>query len=287
MIRPFWLKRTARGFAPGFSVEFSEVPMEDFAHFTAQQARRVRYVLCDIDDTLTTAGKLTARAYAALWALAQAGLRVIPVTGRPAGWCDLIARQWPVYAVIGENGAFVYEVHAGRRTAFIHPSVAGGDIQGRLAAVRDACLAGVPGCRVAGDQFARIYDLAIDFAEEEPRLGLEAARRIRDICQTMGARAKISSIHVNAWYGDYDKVGMAKLYLTQQAGETDPRDCVLFFGDSPNDEPMFAYFPMSCAVANIRPFAADLAHLPAYVTCRESGEGFADAVDRLLALRRE
>lgn len=259
--------------------------MQPFTQFPARQARAVRYVLCDIDDTITTAGKLTSRAYGALWALHDAGIRVIPVTGRPAGWCDLIAREWPVYAVVGENGAFVYRVEGGRRFTFTHPSVAGGDVQGRLAAVRDACLAAVPGCRVAGDQFARIYDLAIDFAEDEPRLGLAQARRIRDVCESMGARAKISSIHVNAWFGDYDKVGMARLFLESQAGEADPRGCTLFFGDSPNDEPMFAWFPLSCAVANIRPFAGEMAHLPAYVTGRESGEGFADAVDRLLALR--
>ena len=127
--------------------------------------------------------------------------------------------------------------------------------------------------------------VAIDFNEDPPYLGLDAARKIRDICRGLGAQAKISSIHVNAWYGDYDKVSMARLYLTEQAGEKEPRDSVLFFGDSPNDEPMFAYFPLSCAVANIKPFAKDLTHLPAYVTTRESGAGFADAADHLLALR--
>lgn len=275
-------KTNSPGHCPGL---FLEETMKNFSQFDAAQARRVKYVLCDIDDTITTGGKLTARAYAALWALRDAGVRVIPVTGRPAGWCDMIVREWPVYAVVGENGAFVYDLHGGHRRTFTHPSVAGGDIQGRLARVREACLAGVPGSRVAGDQFARIYDVAIDFNEDPPYLGLDAARKIRDICRGLGAQAKISSIHVNAWYGDYDKVSMARLYLTEQAGEKEPRDSVLFFGDSPNDEPMFAYFPLSCAVANIKPFAKDLTHLPAYVTTRESGAGFADAADHLLALR--
>ena len=261
--------------------------MELFSTMEPARAKRVRYVLCDIDDTITTGGKLTAGAYAALWRLHDAGIGVIPVTGRPAGWCDLIVRQWPVDAVVGENGAFVFYIRDGHRLTFTHPSVADGDIQGRLEKVRDACLAGVPGCRVSKDQFARIYDVAIDFNEDPPYLGLEAAEKIRDICLSLGAVAKVSSIHVNAWYGDYNKLDMTRLFFREILGEGDEaiREKVLFFGDSPNDEPMFAFFPNSCGVANIRPFAGQLRHLPAFVTARESGQGFAEAVGQLLELR--
>lgn len=260
--------------------------MRPFDTITRQDAAGIRYVLCDIDDTITTEGKLPASSYTALWRLHDAGIGVIPVTGRPAGWCDLIVRQWPVRAVVGENGAFVYYMGEDKHLhTFTHPSVAGGDIQGRLAAVRDACLVGVPGCRVAKDQFARIYDLAIDFNEDPPYLGLEAAEKIRDICLSLGAAAKVSSIHVNAWYGDYDKLGMTRLFMKDVLGEADLEEKILFFGDSPNDEPMFAFFPLSCGVANIRPFADTMAHLPAFVTQKAGGEGFAEAVDHLLALR--
>ena len=263
--------------------------MIPFAQMDRAQARQVRYVLCDIDDTITTGGKLTAAAYTALWRLHEAGIQVVPVTGRPAGWCDMIVRQWPVRAVVGENGAFVYYVQDGHVRTFTHPSVASGDIQGRLAAVRDACLAGVPGCRVSRDQFARIYDVAIDFNEDPPYLGLEVARRIQAICRELGATAKISSIHVNAWFGDYNKVDMTRLFFAQVLGEDEQamKRGVLFFGDSPNDEPMFAFFPLSAAVANIRPFVDDLGHLPAYVTRQPSGQGFAQAVERLLELRKD
>ena len=259
--------------------------MREFNSIAPGEARRVRYVLCDIDDTITTEGKLTAQAYGALWNLYDAGIRVIPVTGRPAGWCDLIVREWPVYAVIGENGAFVYYLKEGHKRIFLHPSVAQGDVQGRLEKIKRACLEGVPGCRVSGDQFARIYDVAIDFNEEPPYLGFEAAEKIREICVDLGAHAKVSSIHVNAWYGDYDKVSMAKLFLQTVAGEQDPRDSVLFFGDSPNDEPMFGYFPLSCAVANIAPFLKKLADRPAFVAAQASGEGFAQCVRHLLTMR--
>ena len=165
--------------------------MKPFSDIELSQAQKLRYVLCDIDDTITTDGKLPPESYTALWRLHDAGYRVIPVTGRPAGWCDLIVRQWPVTAVVGENGAFVYYFKDGHRLTFTHPSVAGGDIQGRLAAVRDACLAGVPGCRVSKDQFARIYDVAIDFNEDPPYLGFEAADKIKEIAESLGAVANL------------------------------------------------------------------------------------------------
>lgn len=260
--------------------------MKPFSTLTPTDAKRLRYVLCDIDDTITTDGKLTADAYAALWRLHDAGLVIIPVTGRPAGWCDLIVRQWPVYAVVGENGAFVYYMRDGHKQVFTHPSVVA-DAAQRLAAVRDAALQGVPGCRVASDQFCRIYDVAIDFREDPPYLPFEDAERIRDICILMGAEAKVSSIHVNTWFGQYDKLSMTRLYLAEVLGERDIKDTVVFFGDSPNDEPMFEYFPHACAVANIRPFAHTLRHLPAYVTEGEGGAGFAEAAAHLLALRGE
>lgn len=260
--------------------------MRVFKEMTPEEAKQIRYVLCDIDDTITTEGKLTAAAYSAIWKLHDHGYHVIPVTGRPAGWCDMIIREWPVRAVVGENGAFVYYFEDGHLQKYTHPSVATGDIQGRLKAVRDACLARVPGCRVSKDQFARIYDVAIDFNEDPPYLGLEAAEKIKEVCESMGAVAKISSIHVNAWFGDYDKVGMTQMFFEHVLGETESfmKERVIFFGDSPNDEPMFRFFPYATAVANIKPFVDKLNYLPAFVTDECSGKGFSQAVDYLLEI---
>ena len=262
--------------------------MKAFHEITPHEAAQISYVLCDIDDTITTNGKLTAAAYDAIWRLHDNGYQVIPVTGRPAGWCDMIILEWPVRAVVGENGAFVYYFEGGHLQSFTHPSVATGDIQGRLEAVKQACLAGVPGCRVSKDQFARIYDVAIDFNEDPPYLGFEAAEQIKDICESMGAVAKVSSIHVNAWFGDYNKVGMTRLFFEKVLGvsEEEMKRSVLFFGDSPNDEPMFQFFPRAAAVANIAPFADKLHHLPAFITAERSGEGFSAAVKHLLELKQ-
>jgi HAD superfamily hydrolase (TIGR01484 family) len=257
-------------------------------------------VFCDIDDTLTTHGKLDAEAYDALWQLRRAGLAVVPVTGRPAGWCDAIVRQWPVDAVIGENGAFVFHEDAGGLRARFHPAAVGPGatdgfpshqlveaIRGRLLPVRDSILAKVPGSRVAKDQAYRLFDLAIDFREEEPDLGLEAAERIRDEAVRLGCVAKISSIHVNCWFGAYDKLAMAR-QVAQELFAMDPaasRHQALFVGDSPNDAPMFAAFPVSAGVANIQRFASRMEHLPAYVASRPGGLGFAEIARVLLGAR--
>ena len=82
--------------------------MQDIRALGQATLDRIRYVLTDIDDTVTTDGRLPAKSYDALERLQNAGLAVIPITGRPAGWCDMIARFWPVDAVVGENGAFYF-----------------------------------------------------------------------------------------------------------------------------------------------------------------------------------
>ncbi len=260
--------------------------MHPLSAFPVGVARSLRGVLCDIDDTLTTGGKLPAAAYAALWRLHEAGLTVVPITGRPAGWCDLIAREWPVSGVVGENGALAFYEVEGRLRRTFHPAVRR-DVRERLAEIERAVLAEVPGARVAQDQPYRLFDLAIDFREEPPDLGLDAAERIRAVFERFGARAKVSSIHVNGWFGDYDKLSMTRLFLRELLGaDLDAeRDRWLFCGDSPNDEPMFAFFPHACAVANVARFAGRMRHLPEYVASREGGEGFAEVVDEVLRRR--
>jgi len=259
--------------------------MRPFSELDSATAKDLRYVLCDIDDTITNGGKLTAEAYSALWALHDSGVGVVPVTGRPAGWCDLIVREWPVDAVVGENGAFVYYFKDGHKQVFTHPNVVN-NVQDRLQTVLKRVMEEVPGSRPSRDQFSRIYDLAIDFHEDPPYLSFEDAERIKEICESMGAVAKVSSIHVNTWFGDYTKRGMAQLFFENVLHVDDIKKRVIFFGDSPNDEPMFEYFPVTCGVANVMKFP-NMEHKPAYIASKEGGYGFAEAAARLIELRGE
>jgi len=252
------------------------------------EAQRVRYVLFDIDDTITEDGRLLKESYDAIWALSDAGIAAVPVTGRPAGWCDLIARQWPVAGVVGENGAFAFYMDGDHLEHLYHGAAPDpASVRGTLQELGRRALGEFPGLRIAKDQPYRVFDLALDFAEEEPRLGLDVAVRVKKFCEVQGAVAKISSIHVNAWYGAYDKLSMAEMFLSVRFGYDPELDAstVMYFGDSPNDEPMFNRFPLSCGVANVGAYADLLVHPPKYVTTKPFGYGFAEGLETLLRLR--
>jgi HAD superfamily hydrolase (TIGR01484 family) len=250
-----------------------------------RDATKLRGLLFDIDDTLTTHGCLTAEAYGALERLHARGRRAIAVTGRPAGWCDHIARMWPVDAVVGENGAFYFRYENGRlRKRYQDADGERAEKRGRLAVIAERVLASVPGSALASDQPYREADLAIDYCEDVPRLPLEEAERIAGLMRAAGLNAKLSSIHVNGWFGDYDKLAMCKVLFAEAFGADldGAQGEYAFAGDSPNDSPMFGYFENSVGVANVARFAGRLAMPPKYVTRAEAGSGFAELVGALL-----
>ena len=247
--------------------------------------RPIRFVLVDLDDTLTTGGKLGAAAYGALETLHRAGKTIVPVTGRPAGWCDHIARMWPVDAVVGENGAFYFWcAHGKLQRRFADDAATRASKRARLEAVAKAILAAEPGVAIAADQAYRETDLAIDYREDVAPLSLETADRIATLMREAGLTAKVSSIHVNGWFGDYDKLTMLRALFSERFGvdlDTVNRQCV-YVGDSPNDAPMFTFLENSVGVANVRRFPG---LYPRYVTGGESGAGFAELAAHLLGRR--
>lgn len=248
-------------------------------------ASGMRVLLFDVDDTLTTQGKLTAEAYAALEAVQRAGLRTVAVSGRAAGFCEYAARMWPVDAVIGENGGFWYRFADGklhreyRETAEVRARN-----RERFAAIARAIVAAVPGCVVASDEYYRQTDFAIDYAEDVEPLPLEAAEHIAELMRREGLRIAISSIHVHGWFGAYDKLITARDLLGRHF-QMDPGQeltAALYVGDSPNDASMFAYFSKSVGVANVRRFAGRLAAEPKFVTRASYGAGFVELAAHIL-----
>jgi HAD superfamily hydrolase (TIGR01484 family) len=187
--------------------------MKPLSQMSLEMARAIRVVLTDIDDTVTTEGMLTAAAYGALERLHRAGFLVVPVTGRPAGWCDHIARMWPVDAVVGENGAFYFRYDRERKTMQQRFWASPEELKrnrAKLEAIETEVLASVPGTALASDQAYRMADLAIDFCEDVPALPEAEVDRIVSIFERAGAQAKVSSIHVNGWFGDYNKHGLGR-----------------------------------------------------------------------------
>ncbi len=256
----------------------------------ADTAKNLLGVFFDIDDTFTSHGRISSVAFQALWKLRASGLQVVSITGRPAGWCDHIARMWPVDGVIGENGAFYFwfdERERKLKKRFLDPEEVRAEKRNRLVRIREKILASVPGSAVASDQLYRETDLAIDYCEDVKSLDRKAVDRICEIFKRHGAKCRVSSIHVNGWFGDYDKLGMTKTFVRERWGleAKANRERFFFCGDSPNDEPMFQYFAITAGVKNVLRFADRMEYLPSFVASREGGEGFAEIVEVLLQKR--
>ena len=264
--------------------------MTPIADATVEQLRGIRAVLTDIDDTLTLHGKLPAIALQAMEQLQESGLLVIPVTGRPAGWCDHIARMWPVAAVVGENGAFTFRYDGTTKKMirdYAQDAKTRSDNTRKLFTLADGVLKEFPGTAIASDQAYREIDVAIDFCEDVEALPLATAQQIARRFEQAGAVAKVSSIHVNAWFGAHDKLTAAKQLLNASFGfsENELPAAIAYCGDSPNDAPMFGFFPLSVGVSNVLPYISIMDHAPQFVTMAEGGLGFAEFAALLLAAR--
>lgn len=260
------------------------------ASIPVPDAQAIVGVLCDIDDTLTHEGRLVPAAFAALAELQSAGLAVIPVTGRPAGWCDLIARQWPVNGVVGENGGLWFWMErTGRgdrlRRGFWQPEAERARNRAALDQAAAAILAAVPGSALASDQQYRALDLAVDFCEDVPPLPRAAVDAIVAAFDAIGATSKVSSIHVNGWFGAFDKLAGFERLAGALGLPADPARWA-FVGDSANDAPMFSHFPMSVGVSNVDAFLDRLPAWPRYRCAQPGGFGFAAFAARVLDLRR-
>ena len=247
------------------------------------------FVYTDIDDTLTDQGKLKAITYSKLWELQNHGIQVIPVTGRPAGWCEMIIRQWPVKAVIGENGGFYFTMTPhGPKKIYQQDSKERTENRRKIKALWKQIKLHVPRSRLSSDQYIRQLDLAIDICEDiQPRLTTDEIQQILDIAKFHGAHAKVSSIHINLWFGDFDKEAGVSSYINRELKlpHKEALEKSIFIGDSPNDEPMFKLFPKSCAVANIQDFLSTLQYPPQWITSSKGGLGFVEFSDHILKIK--
>lgn len=264
------------------------LPLSDWPE---DQRRAITGVFTDIDDTLTTDGQITGDALQAIKDLRNAGLHVIPITGRPVGWSEPFAMQWPVDAIVAENGA-VALAHAPLPGALRKLYQQEEDVRAanfaRMQQVAKRIVAEVPGAALARDSAGRETDIAIDHSEYVALPPACIAQVVR-LMQDEGMNATVSSIHINGWYGDHNKLAGARwivreLYARELDAETGNW---VYVGDSTNDVLMFEHFPHSVGVANIRRFEAELSHPPKFITPSERGAGFAEVARAILGAGRE
>ena len=261
--------------------------MKNLSIMSSSQLQDIKFVLTDIDDTLTSDGKLKSSAYEAMERLSNYGYKVIPVTGRCAGWCDHIARMWPVDGVVGENGAFFFSYdHDNKKMINLYSQTEDERRENftLLNQIKNTILESVPGTAESSYQEYRITDLAIDFAEDVPKLSKSKVDEIVGIAEQNGAIAKISSIHVNCWIGSHTKLTTSVQILKENFGLNDSeiQNRVVFIGDSPNDSTMFGFFNNSVGVANVSDMIDSIENPPKYITKNYSGKGFVELTDFLI-----
>ncbi len=248
----------------------------------------VEAVFTDVDGTLTTGGRLTSATLAAVERLASAGVPVVLVSGRPSGWGEAWARQWPVAGVIVENGGLYFARRQGKLVKrYLQPAGVRARNRARLEAAVEALLVQVPGARRSMDSSATEVDLAIDYAEDAA-LGPAGADRIEAFLRARGITAVRSSVHVNCWVGKFDKqAAVARFLRDEWHTALRPGDGrYVYAGDSFNDEPMFAAFPLSVGVANVRDVLDRLQVPPRFVTAAREGRGFEELARAVLRARR-
>lgn len=258
--------------------------MLDLSHWP-QPPRPWLGVFTDIDDTLTTEGAITPDALQALHTLKAAGLHVVPVTGRPAGWSAPFAAQWPVDAIVAENGAVGLQQQAhGLHKRYQDDAHTRAANQSRLLQVLQHIERSVPGARRSQDSAGRETDIAIDHSEFT-HLPPSAIAAVLQCMGHAGLTATVSSIHINGWLGQHSKLTGARWIVRELWGRdlATEMDRWVYVGDSTNDQVMFEHFPHSVGVANIRRFASQLVHRPRYITPSERGAGFAELARHLLA----
>jgi len=269
-------------------------PPQPITNLDASLCRRLRVFFTDIDDTLTDRGRLPASSLEAMYRLERAGVAVVPVTGRPAGWCDHIARMWPAAAVVGENGAFYFSYDRERRCmrrVFLQSASGRRRAAARLRALARQVTRRFPWVTTAADQSFRLTDHAFDLCEDR---SAPSPAEVDRLCAFLDSRQpgpqyKISSIHLNVWWGEYDKKTCLFRLLDDMTGYGNkiPLEDCLYIGDSPNDEPLFAALPVTAAVANIRRYLPKLRHPPVYLAEGDSAAGFLETVNVILGKRLE
>ncbi|RKP47077.1 HAD-IIB family hydrolase [Pararobbsia silviterrae] len=256
--------------------------MRDLSSSPSAHFADVRFVLTDMDETLTYQGRLHASTYLALERLQHRGIRVIPVTAAPAGWCDQMARMWPVDGVIAENGGlFLQRDTDGHAVArrFWHLAEDLASVRERLDTLSNTVRREVPHAILADDQDFRLASLAFR------RTDRETDTRILDALVGAGADATINNLWVLAWFGGYNKLSMALRVLQQTYGveAAEAVRVVAYSRDSVNDAPMFEYFTHTAGVSTVVNDLPDLPVPPRWITRGPGGAGFVEFADAILA----
>lgn len=263
--------------------------VESLDKVDVHQLKKLKWLLTDVDDTLTWEGKLPPETLQALSKLEAVGVNVIAVTGACAGWCDQMAKLWPLHGVIGENGAFwMRKDQQGFTTHYIRNAEMMKREQQTLSHAIESLLLDYPDVSLSLDQPFRFCDVAVNIAQDRVPLSSDVTKNILEKIKHLDiegqkVHATQSSIHINAWVGNHSKQQTSEAYLTQFAPD-EKLDLteISYVGDSLNDEGMFAWLPLTFGVNNIRSLLPKLNHHPQFITTENGGYGFAELAEKIV-----
>lgn len=259
--------------------------MKPIAEMMAEEAKGLRGLLFDLDDTLLTHGLLTETAYAALFRLQESGLRLFCVTGRPITWGKLLVGQWPIEAAVCETGPLSARLQDGR--VIVRDTLSASERatqRARLRALVDELHQRFDELTAASDATERVSDYTFDIGETR-KLNPDVLASACQFAELRGARTNRSSVHMHVTFDAHDKASGVLDLLNREFGydSTLARKLFAYIGDSENDAACFAAFKTSIGVDNLR---GNHTLPPTYKTRCARGAGFAEAAQRLTELRR-
>lgn len=250
--------------------------LRDLASAEPERLAAVHVVATDVDGTLTRDGKFRAGLLEVLTKLADAGVGIIPISGRPAGEVLGLCRYLPgVRFGVAENGLVEIEPDQAPRWLGEVPDV------DRLRAVGEHLNRNHgAGLRVTGDAFCRIGDVAYE------RDGRDEAElvRLRELAEAEGVHLIWSNVHVHLAQRRPDK-GAGLLELLRRR-DVDAR-AIVTVGDAPNDAGLFEAdrFGLTVGTADVVGQREWFDALPEFVTRAPEVDGFVELADRLLSSR--
>ncbi|PLY37554.1 HAD family hydrolase [Pectobacterium carotovorum] len=251
-----------------------------------EELRDIRFVLTDMDETLTYQGRLQARTYESLERLQDAGIKVIPVTAASAGWADQMARMWPVDGVIAENGGLFLirntrnhdiDRHYWHEDEFLNN-------RQQLRKIQRLIQHQLPWLEVSDDQDFRLTSIAFKLPSVPKKIQL-----LVDELKKYGCSYTINNLWVLGWLGQYDKLLMSRRILNRfyALEESDEQESVYYSGDSLNDAPMFKFYKKSLGMNSINNILKDMPALPSWISKFPGGKGFVDGAIRILNAKEE
>lgn len=234
----------------------------------------ISLIISDVDDTITSNGKLKPNALEAMYKASEKGYRIILLSGGSAGWCEVYLRQWPIFMVVAESGAvMIYKDENGQICYQQNPIITKENLDSR-----DKLLRMIGEERLSSDQYARLYDIAVDLS----KVNEKELNDIKSMADVMGASYAQSSIHLNIWFGDYSKSkGLLAFMNLCGIDEETLKEESIYLGDALNDEEMFKLIPNSIGMKSVLDKKEEFKTLPKYISSYYGGDGFDEALDNL------